>query len=148
MASDPNCPYCAGPGGRTVWADDSCRVVLIEDSAFAGLSRVVWNDHVRELSDLSDIDRNRLMGVVAATESSIRELMSPFKMNLGALGTGMPAPHLHIHVVPRYQDDTHFPDPIWAAAKRDAGGPKLPEGFAGKLSEQLNRRLGQGKPLN
>jgi len=139
--SQAPCAYCDGPGGRIVWSDANCRVVLIEDSPFAGLSRVVWNAHVRELSDLDDADRVRLMDVVAATERAARDLMSPFKMNLGALGTG--APHLHWHVIPRYEDDTHFPDPIWAAAKRPQGGPKLPDGFAGKLTEHLSRKLGQ-----
>jgi diadenosine tetraphosphate (Ap4A) HIT family hydrolase len=139
--TDSACPYCTGPGGTLVWSDDRCRVVLIEDAPFAGLSRVVWNGHVRELSDLGDSDRDRLMEIVAATERTIRDLMSPFKMNLGALGTGVP--HLHWHVIPRYEDDTHFPDPIWAAAKRTEGGPKLPDGFAGKLTEHLSRKLGQ-----
>jgi diadenosine tetraphosphate (Ap4A) HIT family hydrolase len=28
-------------------------------------------------------------------------------------------PHLHWHVIPRFADDAHFPDPVWASRRRD-----------------------------
>jgi len=42
--------------------------------------------------------------------------MQPTKINLASLGNVVP--HLHWHVIPRWADDTHFPDPIWAPARR------------------------------
>ena len=27
-------------------------------------------------------------------------------------------PHLHWHVIPRFKDDKHFPNPIWGVALR------------------------------
>jgi len=41
------------------------------------------------------------------------------KMNLASLGNM--TPHVHWHVVPRFADDRHFPNPIWAAPKRERG---------------------------
>jgi diadenosine tetraphosphate (Ap4A) HIT family hydrolase len=40
----------------------------------------------------------------------------PDKINLASLGNVVP--HLHWHVIPRWRDDSHFPAPIWATAKR------------------------------
>ena len=137
------CPYCTGPGGRLVWSDDKCRVILIEDSPFTGLSRVVWNDHIKELSDLDDADRAHLLNVVATTERALRDLLSPAKINLAALGTAMP--HLHWHVIPRYPEDSHFPEPIWATAQRTSAAPALPADFAGTLGARLGTALGTGK---
>lgn len=144
--TDSTCPYCSGTGGTLVWSDDRCRVVLIEDAPFTGLSRVAWNAHVRELSDLCEADRHHLMDVVAATEQALRDLLQPAKINLAALGTAMA--HLHWHVIPRYTDDSHFPEPIWANAQRPVPARSLPADFAASLGRQLDSRLGPGHVLD
>jgi diadenosine tetraphosphate (Ap4A) HIT family hydrolase len=58
-------------------------------------------------------------------------------MNLASLGNQVP--HLHWHVIPRFEDDAHFPDPVWAVRKR-AGSPHSVE--SEKLIEALYARLG------
>jgi diadenosine tetraphosphate (Ap4A) HIT family hydrolase len=42
-------------------------------------------------------------------------------MNLASLGNM--TPHVHWHVIPRFEDDRHYPGPIWAAPKRAAAVP-------------------------
>jgi len=37
-------------------------------------------------------------------------------MNLASLGNAVP--HLHWHIVPRFGDDPHFPQPIWSTPRR------------------------------
>jgi diadenosine tetraphosphate (Ap4A) HIT family hydrolase len=32
-------------------------------------------------------------------------------------------PHVHWHVIPRFEDDRHFPGPVWAAPQRTAVVP-------------------------
>lgn len=134
------CPYCEGPGGRVLWMDRHCRVVLVEDTPFVGFCRVVWNDHVREMTDLGDADRAHVMDVAAAVERALRDLLRPDKINLAALGNQVP--HLHWHVIPRFADDTHFPDPIWAPSRRPGPGRIPPPDFVAKLTEALAERLG------
>ncbi|MEJ0011749.1 MAG: HIT family protein [Bauldia sp.] len=134
------CPYCDAPGGRALWMDRRCRVVLIEDTAFAGFCRVVWNDHVKEMTDLGDADRAHVMDVVAVVERALRDLLQPDKINLAAMGTQVP--HLHWHVIPRFRDDTHYPDAIWAAPKRAANGRTLPPDFVARLGAALADKLG------
>jgi diadenosine tetraphosphate (Ap4A) HIT family hydrolase len=55
---------------------------------------------------------------VLSAESALREAAQPHKVNLASLGNVVP--HLHWHVIPRWRDDRHFPDPIWAAPRREA----------------------------
>jgi diadenosine tetraphosphate (Ap4A) HIT family hydrolase len=77
---------------------------------------VIWQAHVKEMTDLSEDDRLRFMEVVFAVESVLREQLAPAKINLASLGNVVP--HLHWHVIPRYADDPHFPQPIWGPAQR------------------------------
>jgi diadenosine tetraphosphate (Ap4A) HIT family hydrolase len=84
---------------------------------------VVWNAHVREMSDLPETDRGRLGAAVHAVESALREVLTPDKINLASLGNQVP--HLHWHVIARFADDAHFPQPIWAARQRDPSAARL-----------------------
>ena len=96
-----------------------CRVIRVEGGegvAFPGFCRVVWRAHVQEMSELAVAERRHLLDIVAATETAVRKLMHPDKINLASLGNVVP--HLHWHVIPRWADDSHFPAPIWAAAAR------------------------------
>jgi diadenosine tetraphosphate (Ap4A) HIT family hydrolase len=77
---------------------------------------VVWNAHVREMTDLAPAEREHFMLVVYRVERALRELLSPDKINLASLGNQVP--HLHWHVIPRFADDAHFPDPVWGAKRR------------------------------
>jgi diadenosine tetraphosphate (Ap4A) HIT family hydrolase len=118
MTTD-TCELCDTAGGELLWSDARCRVIRVggaDAQAFPGFCRVVWTAHVREMSDLAPDDRRHLLDVVTALEQAVREVVVPDKINLASLGNVVP--HLHWHVIPRWQDDSHFPAPIWASAAR------------------------------
>jgi diadenosine tetraphosphate (Ap4A) HIT family hydrolase len=110
------CELCDSPGGDLLWRDGFCRVVLVDDPDYPGFCRVVLEGHVKEMTDLAPPERTRLMNAVFATEAVLRELLRPDKVNLASLGNV--TQHLHWHVVPRREDDRHFPRPIWAEPSR------------------------------
>jgi diadenosine tetraphosphate (Ap4A) HIT family hydrolase len=142
MTMDPGCVFCRSDGGLRVFDDGRCRVV-IADEPFAGFCRVIWNAHVREMTDLMPAERTHLMDVVYAVETALRALLRPDKMNLACLGNQ--TPHVHWHVVPRFADDSHFPQPVWAARQRDARPRMLPPDFAATLAARLATRADVGK---
>jgi diadenosine tetraphosphate (Ap4A) HIT family hydrolase len=115
-----SCELCDKDGGGLLWRDDFCRVVRPAVEGYPGFCRVIVNRHVREMSDLAPAERERLMRVVFACESVLRRLYRAEKINLASLGNAVP--HLHWHVIARFQRDAHFPDAIWAAPRR-AGEP-------------------------
>jgi len=110
------CELCQGDGGELLFQGRHYRVVLVEDAAYPGFCRVIWNGHVKEMTDLSAAERAALMDGVWAVEAAVREIMQPEKINLASLGNM--TPHVHWHVIPRYLDDAHFPSPVWAAPRR------------------------------
>lgn len=112
---------CDSAGGELLWQDEQYRVVLVDHADYPGFCRVIWNRHVREMTDLDRTQRQALMAAVFAVEQGLRDALSPHKINLASLGNV--TPHLHWHVIPRYRDDRHFPRPIWGTATRAGSHP-------------------------
>lgn len=119
MTNVEKCELCEHAGGELLWRDAVCRVVLVDERGYPGFCRVIWNAHVREMTDLATQDRNHLMHVVFAVERALRDLMNPHKINLASFGNL--TPHLHWHVIARFVHDPHFPQPVWAMPQREAG---------------------------
>lgn len=111
-----SCELCATAGGTVLWQDARCRVVLVNEPGYPGFCRVIWKAHVREMSDLDAAEHTHCMRVVFAVERVLRKIMNPDKINLASLGNMVA--HVHWHIIPRFGDDPHFPQPIWAARQR------------------------------
>lgn len=134
------CPLCSASDESVVWKDTSCRVISVRDPDYAGYCRVIWNAHVVEMTDLPRPERHRFLDVVFATEAALRRLMGPDKINLASFGNLVP--HLHWHIIPRFGDDRHFPEPVWGTAQREGARRKPPSidalaaGIAAALSDR------------
>ena len=132
------CPLCTPTGEDILYLTDLYRIISVNDPQWPGFCRVILNAHVAEMSDLPDQQRTALMKAVFVTESGLRDLMAPTKINLASLGNVVP--HVHWHVIPRWNLDSHFPDPIWATAQRD--WPNKPTLTREELVARLNNDLG------
>jgi diadenosine tetraphosphate (Ap4A) HIT family hydrolase len=133
-----HCEMCNRVGGTLLWRDSKCRVVMVDDSDYPGFCRVIWDKHVKEMTDLVPQDRTHLMVVVFAVEAAIRASLKPDKVNLASLGNL--TPHLHWHVIPRHIRDKHFPQPIWGAAQRESSSSP-PSDWKNSLIERLRANL-------
>lgn len=122
MTTQIDCELCAQQGDEVVHLAAQWHVVLVYDPSYPGFCRVIWNRHVREMTELSPSERDLLMAAVWQVEAAVRDVMQPHKINLASLGNV--TPHLHWHVIPRYKDDAQFPGPIWAQAQR-ATAPEI-----------------------
>ncbi len=129
------CVFCDSSGGALIWQDALCRVVHPREPDYPALCRVIWNQHVCEMTDLSAPERERFMRVVFAVEQALRDMLQPDKINIASLGNAVP--HLHWHVIPRFRDDRHFPGAIWAPPMRVPAVRALPSAFATLLQEHL-----------
>lgn len=137
-----SCELCETSGGEVLWQDDHCRVVLVNEPDYPGFCRVIWGAHVKEMTDLSDTERRHLMDVVFGTERALRQCLAPDKINLASLGNL--TPHLHWHVIPRYRDDRHFPNPIWGLPMRETDTAWQGD-VTEKLRDTLHAVLGQAE---
>lgn len=106
-----SCELCSTVGGVELLRAPAWRIVRVEDPYYPGFCRVILNKHVREMSELPVIERQLLMSVVFVVETAIRTLFKPDKINLASFGNMVP--HVHWHVIPRWTNDRHFPEPVW-----------------------------------
>jgi diadenosine tetraphosphate (Ap4A) HIT family hydrolase len=123
------CELCLKDGGTLVLRTDKLRVIRADDADHPAFYRVIWNDHVSEWTDLPATDRPAMMWAVEAVELALRQHLAPSKINLASLGNVVP--HLHWHVIARYDWDARWPAPVWAPKQRDI------EDAAGRLALPL-----------
>ena len=136
-----HCPLCLHDGGAVVHRTPEWRVILPDEPPWPGFTRVVWNAHVAEMSQLDTTDQHELLSVVMRVERAQRDILSPHKVNLASLGNMVP--HLHWHVIPRWRHDLRFPDAVWApepadAAARQAQWPEHRQQVLDALPRYLN----------
>ena len=124
-----HCVLCQTPGGIVLWQNEHLRVIDACEALYPGFTRVIWTAHVVEMTDLTAAEQTELLRVVLLVEQVQRDELKPDKVNLAAFGNVVP--HLHWHVIPRWQDDPHFPQAVWAA---------LPQADAQALAAQVARQ--------
>jgi diadenosine tetraphosphate (Ap4A) HIT family hydrolase len=132
------CVFCTTTGGEVLWRDAKLRVIALDEVDHPGFLRVVWNAHVVEMTDLATEDRDHLMQVVWVTERVLRDILRPDKVNLASFGNVVP--HLHWHVIPRFRQDPHFPNPVWGSRVRDGAVP-VPGDFRALVAKALEAKL-------
>ena len=87
------------------------------------------------------------MDAVACVERALIEHLAPVKVNLAALGNQVP--HLHWHVIARFDWDTHFPNAFWGEPQRARDHDKeaaLRE-HLGAVNAQIRGYLAKGEAL-
>jgi len=129
----PPCPLCQDDA--SLWRNDELRVVDAGTPRHPGYTRVIWNEHVAEMTLLDPSARQRLMRAVWTVEQALRDTLAPTKVNLAEFGNQVP--HLHWHVIPRWSCDTHFPDAIWAAPAQDPGRQAAWDAFEPRVRGRL-----------
>ncbi len=110
-----DCPMCRK------WVDDAdlqvvelehCYVLLNRDQFFPGYSFVFTKEHVTELFHLDLTTRQAVVEEVSRVAEVLNKTFEPTKMNYELLGNMVP--HMHWHLVPRFDSDPLWPKPIWA----------------------------------
>ena len=129
------CPICTADNEDILLQTPNLRVIAVHNEAGTpAFCRVIWNDHVSEMTDLSPAERNEIMEMVYQVEAAMRQVFRPAKINLASLGNVVP--HLHWHVIARFENDANFPAPIWANAVHEAR-LALPEDWSNQVKRIL-----------
>ncbi len=104
-----NCPYCyqkepLAKFGYLAFETETSLVIVFKDQTHKGRMIVAYKkDHVAEIQDLSDKERDAFMKDVADVAKAIQRAYHPNRINYGAYGDTLG--HLHFHLCPKYEDE-------------------------------------------
>lgn len=108
---DTNCGYCMRGEllekfGIFICELEVSSLILFKEQSKPGRCIVAYKDHVSEIVNISEEERNAFMADVTRAAKAIHAAFHPDKLNYGAYGdTGC---HLHIHLVPKYKDQDEW----------------------------------------
>lgn len=104
---DCNCGYCMrgellDKFGIFICDLQVSSLILFKEQSKPGRVIVAYKDHVSEIVDISEEERNLFFADVTRAAKALHAAFHPDKVNYGAYGdTGC---HLHMHLVPKYKD--------------------------------------------
>ncbi|WP_274571423.1 HIT family protein [Neisseria leonii] len=131
----PDCPICCAENEEILLQTPQLRVIALHNEPNApAFCRVIWQEHTAEMTDLAPAQRALLMETVYRVEAAMRTVLRPVKINLASLGNVVP--HLHWHIIARFENDACFPAPVWTAAQREAA-VTLPPDWQLRVAELL-----------
>ena len=86
---DQNCGYCVGGEplakfGIKICDLDVSQLILFKEQSHPGRCIVAYKDHVSEIVDISEEERNRFLADVAKPARAIHKAIKPDKVNYGA----------------------------------------------------------------
>lgn len=105
--TDP-CPFCTLPRARVL---DERETVLVLRDAFPvslGHTLVIPKRHVASFFEATESERADLMSLLVAARAQLDRQFRPAGYNIGindGVAAGQTVPHLHIHLIPRYDGD-------------------------------------------
>ena len=103
---DTNCAYCMrgellDKFGIFICDLQVSSLILFKEQSKPGRVIVAYKDHVSEIVDISEEERNLFIADVTRAAKALHAAFKPNKVNYGAYGdTGC---HLHMHLVPKYE---------------------------------------------
>ena len=112
MYSDPKeCIYCTKHEAREAIMLPICdlsvsKAFLFKEQTYHGRCLVAYKDHVNDLNELTDNERNAFMADVAKVTRAMQKLFKPEKINYGAYSDKLS--HLHFHLAPKYVDGPDY----------------------------------------
>ncbi|HHD84381.1 MAG TPA: HIT family protein [Campylobacteraceae bacterium] len=71
----------------------------------------------KELSEAPAEVKEEIWRVLDLIEKEMLSFYKPDKINIASFGNYVP--HLHFHIMARFQNDSFFPEPMWGAKQRE-----------------------------
>jgi diadenosine tetraphosphate (Ap4A) HIT family hydrolase len=95
--------------------------------------------HVTRIDELAQDEWLKLSMDIQLAERALMRVFQPDHINIASLGQVVP--HLHWHLIPRYQDDPRWGGPIWMTNAEEMPKVYLEERDYAARAEEIRREL-------
>ncbi len=110
---DSNCIFCKIANGeipsKTVYEDEKFRVILDISPASKGHAIILVKNHAADIFELPEEDAAAIYVVAKKVATAMKKVLKCDGVNIlqnNGEVAGQTVFHLHMHVIPRYKDDT------------------------------------------
>lgn len=90
--------------------------IEIEKSEIPWL-KIFTNEPYKELSEAPKEVKEEIFRLLDIIEKEMISFFSPVKINIASFGNYVP--HLHVHIMARFENDSFFPEPMWGKKQRE-----------------------------
>jgi len=110
--------------------------IEIHESEIPWLKIFTHTKH-KEFSHASSEEKAEIWRLLEIIEKEMLIFFNPTKINIASFGNYLP--HLHWHIMARFESDSYFPEPMWGTIQKK-GTYKLKDmdRFIASLVEKLN----------
>ena len=112
MTRPKPCPFCTLPTERIT--DSNKFGVVIRDGypISAGHTLIIPKRHVGSFFETTQDEKLALLALLESAQKELKKVLNPPSFNIGindGKEAGQTVPHLHIHLIPRYESDMTDP---------------------------------------
>jgi diadenosine tetraphosphate (Ap4A) HIT family hydrolase len=99
---------------------------LAKNQTYRGQCQLIFDPrHVARLDQLTPDEWQRLAADLYAAHRAVSTVLQPDHVNVESLGNVVP--HLHWHIIPRYQSDPQWGAPVWTVPLSSMPDTRLQE---------------------
>ena len=93
-------------------------------------------ENIKEFSQCNNQTKQEIFEYLDIIEKEMIDYFNPKKINIASFGNYVP--HVHFHIMARFEEDSFFPEPMWGKKQRE-GNLNLPsfEGFYENLKKKF-----------
>lgn len=76
---------------------------------------------IKDIKEFSQCDNNtkqEIFKYLDIIEKEMIEYFKPKKINIASFGNYVP--HVHFHIMARFEEDSYFPEPMWGKKQRES----------------------------
>jgi diadenosine tetraphosphate (Ap4A) HIT family hydrolase len=85
----------------------------------------IFTQHAyKEMSEVPGLIKFEIYDLLDTIEKEMLSYYEPTKINIASFGNYMP--HVHWHIMARFEEDSFFPEPMWGTKQRESN-LNLPE---------------------
>jgi len=91
--------------------------IEIEESEIPWL-KIFTQTAYKEMSDVPTSIRMEIYELLHKIEKEMIRYYNPTKINIASFGNYMP--HVHWHIMARFEKDSYYPEPMWGTKQRES----------------------------